>query len=415
MSARSILRKGVASVVALLIILCALLGWAGVASAQTQTAVEYYYADWNNYFVTSFPNEIAVLDGGAFGGVWKRTGQTFDVWIDATNGRLPTCRFFSISFAPKSSHFYTPYAAECAGLMNNPDWEFEAIAFYLLLPDANGNCPAGTEVLYRLYNNAMGGAPNHRFTRSATQFNLMRAAGWIFEGNGLTGAFACVPTSAPPAPTPEGFWFGTMTTGANLYAFILDTSVYYLLYTATNANTLLGVVEGTLVSSNGNFTSSDALDFAIGRGPVAASVSGSFVARATINGLISEAAGGTGFSAGYEAAYELPVNIAGAAGAFSGEAGTSQGVVMMVMTLDASGTMSGSVGNCTFEGTATPHGGINVLNVVFIFDSGPCSYSGSTFKGIAFYNSNSNKFYGAAPNAARTENLLFLVIKPQGP
>ena len=159
MSARFTIPKGVASVVALLIILCALLGRAGVTSAQTQTAVEYYYADWNYYFVTSFPNEIAVLDGGAFGGVWKRTGQTFDVWIDATNGGLATCRFFSISFAPKSSHFYTPYASECAGLRNNPDWEFEAIAFYLLLPDANGNCPAGTEVLYRLYNNGMGGAP----------------------------------------------------------------------------------------------------------------------------------------------------------------------------------------------------------------------------------------------------------------
>src|SRR6516165_5938984 len=33
-------------------------------------AIEYYYAAWDYYFVTSFPNEIAVLDGGAFGGVW---------------------------------------------------------------------------------------------------------------------------------------------------------------------------------------------------------------------------------------------------------------------------------------------------------------------------------------------------------
>src|SRR5262252_4307768 len=88
------------------------LAFAGWAAAQTQTAVEYYYADWNFYFVTSFPDEIAALDGGAFGGVWKRTGQTFNVWSDSTNGALATYRFFSTGFAPKSSHFYTPYVNE---------------------------------------------------------------------------------------------------------------------------------------------------------------------------------------------------------------------------------------------------------------------------------------------------------------
>lgn len=36
--------------------------------AQTATVVEYYYAAWDYYFVTAFPDEIAVLDGGAFGG-----------------------------------------------------------------------------------------------------------------------------------------------------------------------------------------------------------------------------------------------------------------------------------------------------------------------------------------------------------
>ena len=39
-----------------------------IASAQIQTAVEYYYAAWDYYFVTSFPDEIAILDGG----LWRR-------------------------------------------------------------------------------------------------------------------------------------------------------------------------------------------------------------------------------------------------------------------------------------------------------------------------------------------------------
>ncbi|HZI85023.1 MAG TPA: hypothetical protein VFF44_13985 [Casimicrobiaceae bacterium] len=157
------------------------------------TAVEYYYADWNFYFETAFPDEIAALDGGAFGGVWKRTGQTFNVWTQATGAAAPTCRFFSTIFDPKSSHFYTPFDSECASLKAGNAWQFEGIAFYIDLPDANGLCPAGTVPLYRLYDNGMGGAPNHRYTTSLTVFNQQEAAGWSFEGNGDTKVFACVP------------------------------------------------------------------------------------------------------------------------------------------------------------------------------------------------------------------------------
>lgn len=159
----------------------------------TVKAVEYYYAAWNFYFETAFPAEIAALDGGAFGGVWQRTGQTFNVWPQSNPSAAPTCRFFSTAFAPKSSHFYTPFATECASLKTSTSWQYEAIAFYIQLADANGLCGAGTVPLYRLYDNGMGGAPNHRYTTELTIFNQMVAAGWVFEGNGNTKVFACVP------------------------------------------------------------------------------------------------------------------------------------------------------------------------------------------------------------------------------
>jgi hypothetical protein len=41
--------------------------------------VEYHYVAWGYYFVTAFADEIAALDGGAFGGVWQRTGNDFKV------------------------------------------------------------------------------------------------------------------------------------------------------------------------------------------------------------------------------------------------------------------------------------------------------------------------------------------------
>jgi hypothetical protein len=147
------------------------------------------------YFVTALPAEIAALDGGAFAGAWKRTGQTFNVWPSAVNdAAVPTCRFFSTIFAPKSSHFYTPFAGECAGLKAGVAWQYEGIAFYIALADANGACPTGTIPLYRAYNNGMGGAPNHRYTTSLDILNQMIAAGWVFEGNGITKVFACVPS-----------------------------------------------------------------------------------------------------------------------------------------------------------------------------------------------------------------------------
>ena len=166
----------------------------------TATAVEYYYAAWNFYFETAFPQEIAALDAGAFGGVWQRTGQVFTVWTGtgASALAMPTCRFFSTAFGEKSAHFYTPFPNECSNLQTNPAlsaaWQLETpAAFYIALTDANGNCPAGTSPLYRVFNNSMGGAPNHRYTTDASIRAGMVAQGWSAEGNGPDIIFACLP------------------------------------------------------------------------------------------------------------------------------------------------------------------------------------------------------------------------------
>jgi hypothetical protein len=156
-------------------------------------AVEYYNADWGFYFLTAFPEEIAALDGGAFGGVWQRTGETFNVWPLPVSGSAAMCRFFSAIFAPRSTHVYTSYPAECSALKAGAAWSYEGIAFYVAPIDANGLCPPGTIILYRLYNNSIGGAPNHRYTISLAILNDMLAMGWSFEGHGITKAFACVP------------------------------------------------------------------------------------------------------------------------------------------------------------------------------------------------------------------------------
>ena len=164
-----------------------------ITPIATLTAVEYFHAGFGHYFVTAFPAEIALLDGGAFGGAWQRTGRTFPVWESADPGTFPVCRFFSASFAPKSSHFYTPFQDECETVKANPAWQFEGVAFHLKLPSSIGTCPLGSAPLHRLYNNGLGGAPNHRYTTSANIVIQMVALGWVPEGFGGAVVSACIP------------------------------------------------------------------------------------------------------------------------------------------------------------------------------------------------------------------------------
>jgi hypothetical protein len=160
----------------------------GAPPAATTLAVEYFNAAFGHYFVTADPAEIAGLDAGAYNYAFIRTGQTWKVWTSGT--AFDVCRFFTTpgTFGTKSSHFYTAIASECNGLKFNPAWIYEKIAGKVLLP-LNGVCPAGTIALYRLYNNGMTGAPNHRYTISLVIRSQMIAAGFTPEDANT----ACVP------------------------------------------------------------------------------------------------------------------------------------------------------------------------------------------------------------------------------
>lgn len=148
------------------------------------SAIEYLHQPFGHYFMTAAPNEITLLDQGYFSG-WTRTGQQWKVW-SAGGGLNDVCRFFTVAFAPKSSHFYTAYPQECSLVKINPDWQYEQIAFLVALPVA-GTCHVGVP-LFRLYNNGQSGAPNHRYTVSTAIRDQMVAQGFVYEG--IAG---CVP------------------------------------------------------------------------------------------------------------------------------------------------------------------------------------------------------------------------------
>jgi glucose/arabinose dehydrogenase len=156
-------------------------------------AVEYVHAAFGHYFVTSRADEIAKLDIGAFAG-WSRTGESFGVFAPDTAGATNVCRFFSASFAPRSSHFYSPVATECENVRRDPDWQFEGETFAIRLPDTPGGCPVSMQPLYRLFNEGASGAPNHRYTTRLSTREAMLAQGWTSEGFGPLGVIGCLPS-----------------------------------------------------------------------------------------------------------------------------------------------------------------------------------------------------------------------------
>jgi uncharacterized delta-60 repeat protein len=166
---------------------------------REERAVEFYHAGLGHYAVAATQREIATLDDPLYdpSRAWRRTGRSFRVWSGDAPHLSPVCRFFSgQSFAPKSSHFYTPYVEECASLRAGSTWTFEGEPFRLQLPTptpAGLGCPAGSVPLYRAYNDGLGGAPNHRYTDDPAILASMQDQGWAFEGDVQTKVFACIP------------------------------------------------------------------------------------------------------------------------------------------------------------------------------------------------------------------------------
>jgi hypothetical protein len=160
----------------------------------TIPVIEYFYAAFDHYFITSNPGEISKLDSEGPTG-WVRTGLQFNAYAAPNVNSAPVCRFFSsASFAPKSSHFYTPFATECATRQADPAWTLEnADAFDIAVPADDGSCAAGLMPVYRLYNNGEGGAPSHRYTTDFAVRAQMIAQGWVPEGLGPNAVEMCSP------------------------------------------------------------------------------------------------------------------------------------------------------------------------------------------------------------------------------
>ena len=87
---------------------------------------------------------------------------------------------------------------------------------------------------------------------------------------------------------------------------------------------------------------------------------------------------------------------------------SSAGRQSATLTLTSGGSFSGSGAGCSFSGTGTPHGSVNVFDVVVQFHGWQCIFGTSTLYGVAYYDVADRVMYGAAPNASRTDGFLFI-------
>lgn len=171
------------------------------------SAIEYYNAALDHYFVTAFAWEIDAIESGRLPG-WVPTANTIPVQggliiygvPDASLVPDGVCRFY-IPANEGDSHFYSASSDECAiARVRFPEYfEETGAAFYVRLPDPQtGVCPIvpGTyppwrlTAVFRLWNQRFDS--NHRYTTDPILRNFMIQKGYVSEGYGPFGVAFCV-------------------------------------------------------------------------------------------------------------------------------------------------------------------------------------------------------------------------------
>jgi hypothetical protein len=166
----------------------------GVPTQGRITVVEYYNQSLDHYFMTGSASDISALDNGVISG-WVRTGLRFLAYSSQVAGTNPVCRFYRLP-GYGDSHFFSANPADCQAVLDRPDlfpgWALESpAAFYIAVPDATGNCAAGTHPIWRFFHAAV---TNHRYTPDlAIRTNLDKTEGWYPEGYAPNDIAMCSP------------------------------------------------------------------------------------------------------------------------------------------------------------------------------------------------------------------------------
>jgi hypothetical protein len=161
------------------------------AEPSTVDVIEYYNKALDHYFITWTPSEIAKLDAGDTPTRWTRTGLAFKAYTTAQSGTSNVCRMY-IPPADGDSHFFGRSSGECSATEStHSDFVVEDASYMQLYMPTAGTCAAGTQPLYRLFDNRAD--VNHRYVTDRAVRDQMAAAGWLPEGDGPDLVVLCAP------------------------------------------------------------------------------------------------------------------------------------------------------------------------------------------------------------------------------
>ncbi len=233
------------------------------------------------------------------------------------------------------------------------------------------------------------------------------------DGGGAATAGDAIPVSG--AAAAQGLWIGATTTNRTITGLVFSDGTYYVLYSPVgNATAIAGVVQGSGSVAAGAFSSSNGRDFNLeGLGVSSATVTANYASKKSFSGMIAYPAGTlTTFTTAYNATYEAAPSLASVAGTFTGQVSLSAGTQAAAVTVSSAGAISGSSNGCSLTGAATPRSDGNAYNLSITFGAAPCFFANQTFSGVAYYDPATKRLYAVAPNAARSDGVLFVGAKP---
>ena len=219
----------------------------------------------------------------------------------------------------------------------------------------------------------------------------------------------------PSAQTAEGLWVGQTNNNQAVTALVLSDGSYYTLYSAEGDPSIIaGVLIGNSSMTGPNFISSNAKDFNLeGAGILSATVSAVVATKQSFDATITYQNGFTSaLSARYDSDYEREPSLASITGTFFGAVAFSQGAESAEITFSQDGKFSGAgESGCSVTGFVEPRTDGNVFNISIDFGGYPCFFSNQRFTGIAYFDSYNQQLYVVAPNANRTDGMIFLGSK----
>ena len=234
-------------------------------------------------------------------------------------------------------------------------------------------------------------------------------------GGDSTDGTVTTPTPTTTTASATGIWTGTTDTNRSVTGVVLGDGTYYVLYSPVGTPSVIaGLVQGNGTMSGSTFTSSNAKDFNLEDASVMSATLSAIVAtKQTFNGTVSDSNGAVTFTSTYDPTSDTAASLDTVHGSYTGQVATSAGLETATVTVNPSGALSGTgVSGCTVSGTVSPRTDVNAYNITVSFGPSPCLFAGETFAGVAAFDGDDKRLYAAAPNASRTDGILFVGTKP---